>query len=675
ADAVADQLPVPVSTADEARSFCGGARFVRAPDRGAAARWVARDLSEHLRAGVDPTECAVLLADPAGDGALLAEVFADHGIPYRPAGGAPVGGHPVVSAVRAIAGQALAGFDPDGLCALADLCPTFGADARALRRWARAAGVTGGRPRDWPVAPWASRTRAAPVEQVEDPLAALDALAERLVPFAAPATVADWARRLHDTFADLGLPDRCAHGDAAHAWASAVRELDALVRDAARALPGEVAPEVLRDELDRALAGARWDPSPRATARVSLVPFDEAPIEPPTHTWVLGGIRGRFPTPPSPTLARIDPTRVGYDAPARHRMGALLREQAVRWVWPATQNGSAVAPSPLLAEVLDLPTAVPGVRLGEWVVEDVRAEAYGGSASDRARATPPASLDRAVASVLARTGPLGPYDGWFDVPPPPPPSLSVSALETYVACPARYWYAHGLSLSPPDDAAPELEPRRRGIALHAILERFLSARSLAPLAGERDVAGARAALHRVASAVLDEVESGGGFDPLFQQYARRRWLAGLADDRPAGVLRVWLDGELASVGVVPEAVEWPVRGLVLGGVPIRGIVDRIDRVGGATVVTDYKTGTPPSRARIDAGLSLQPLAYAEMVARQSGRPVAATFLSLARADRVRRTTFVGESAALDATCSEAERRRAVVVEAPERARRLERAGA
>jgi RecB family exonuclease len=251
----------------------------------------------------------------------------------------------------------------------------------------------------------------------------------------------------------------------------------------------------------------------------------------------------------------------------------------------------------------------------------------------------------------------------------------VSALETYAACPARYWYTHVLRLAPPDDAAPELEPRRRGIALHAILERFLRERDLRPLHGEPDPEGARRALHAVAVAELDRVEAGGGFDPVFQRYARLRWLAGLQDQRPAGILRVWLDTEIAGAGVVPVAVEQEVHGLELGGVPIRGIVDRVDRLpGGAHLVTDYKTGAPPPRAKIEAGLALQPVAYAEMVARQTGQPVAAAFLSLRRADQVRRTSFVGESAALDAACTPAERRRAVLVEADERRTRLDRAG-
>jgi RecB family exonuclease len=159
---------------------------------------------------------------------------------------------------------------------------------------------------------------------------------------------------------------------------------------------------------------------------------------------------------------------------------------------------------------------------------------------------------------------------------------------------------------------------------------------------------------------------------VFQRYARARWLAGLVDDRPAGVLRVWLDGEIGGPPLVPEAVERRFEGLEVGPVRLRGTLDRLDRLpDGTRLVTDYKTGGTPTRKQVELGLSLQPVAYAEAVA--AGTPVASSFLSLARPDDLRRTGWTGDPAALDVLCTPEERRRALSLDADGRAKVLSRA--
>ncbi|MEQ1505950.1 MAG: PD-(D/E)XK nuclease family protein, partial [Myxococcota bacterium] len=404
----------------------------------------------------------------------------------------------------------------------------------------------------------------------------------------------------------------------------------------------------------------------------------------PRHTFVVGLARGVFPRP-SPTgflgvAAPADPM-----TEARYLLAALLREASptatVVLSWPATIDGAPTAPAPVLAELLDLTTAAPGVRLGDRLVATPTIDRPA-SRSDRLRAAaldPDGWLDqldppdrtevaRQRDAVDGRRGPLGPRDGYLgDRAPRPPTSVSVTALETYLGCPARYWYTHVLGVAPPDRTSPELEPRRRGIALHRILERLLRDRDLRPIAADPDPPALRRRLHAIAVEVLDAVEAEGGFDPLFHGYARARWLAGLIDDRPAGILRAWLDAETAGVPVIPEAVEERFAGLAVGPIEVRGVIDRVDRLpNGARLVTDYKTGAPPGRARIEAGLSFQPIAYGAWIARSTGAPVAAAFLSLARPDAVKRTAFAGEPTALDAACSASERGRAVRIDADRR---------
>lgn len=186
------------------------------------------------------------------------------------------------------------------------------------------------------------------------------------------------------------------------------------------------------------------------------------------------------------------------------------------------------------------------------------------------------------------------------------------------------------------------------------------------------------ALATVAEATLSEVEAEGGFDPDFQAYARRRWLAGLRDREPAGILKVWLDEERDAVPARrPRAVEASFDDLPVGPLRLKGVLDRLDELpSGALVVTDYKTGAPPTRQAVAEGWSLQPYAYASAVAAlHPDRPVVSSFLSLARPDALRRTGWMGDPDTLREVCSPGERRGSVAITAAGRQSVLERAGA
>lgn len=693
ADAFADGLPVPVATEDEARRWLGNVRVLNPVDRTEEVRGVARALKEILADGTDPRDCLVAVADPAAYAGILADVLTDHGVPFRLGGGSSVGALPVARAVRWIVGQALDGFTPDGLCGLADFVRwPLSVDPRTVRRWCGAAGVRGGAPSTWALAGWAGRTRIADPGTVGQVLAELEPLAEILRPLANDADPRGWHHTLHAVFGALGLPGAC---EDALGLAAVVEAVDALARDLAIVEPGPWPATVLRDELERALDAAHVDLTPPSLARVPVVGVRELLGLTPAHTFVVGLVRGAFPAAAA-TSFLPGPRGSERVSEARYLLASLLRDargepwmRSVTLSWPATHDGVPVGPSPVLAELLDLPTADPAHTFGGWVVERPvldddtprsRSDALRAAVRDPDRWRPVLGADDhgrlggQLAAVGSRTGPLGVRDGQLEVPPPAPSVLTVTALETYLVCPARYWYGQVLRIGPPDRTSPELEPRRRGIALHRILEQFLRDRDLRPLSGEPDPNAAAARLHAVASEVLDLVEKEGGFDPLFQRYARRRWLAGLIDERPAGVLRAWLDAEIAGPPLIPEAVEQRFDGLRVGPVELRGVLDRVDRLpNGARLVTDYKTGTPPSRARVEAGLSLQPVAYATMVAAHHPGPVASSFLSLARPDVLRRTAIAGDPEALDAVCTPTERPRALLLDGEARQVLIDRA--
>ncbi len=80
-------------------------------------------------------------------------------------------------------------------------------------------------------------------------------------------------------------------------------------------------------------------------------------------------------------------------------------------------------------------------------------------------------------------------------------------------------------------------------------------------------------------------------------------------------------------GVVVEATEQLIDADV-GGVPFRGIVDRLDREPDGLVVSDYKSGKAPRPRYVDAKLS-QVLLYAAAIGEQIGiRPKRARLLYL-----------------------------------------------
>ncbi|MEM6930850.1 MAG: PD-(D/E)XK nuclease family protein, partial [Myxococcota bacterium] len=503
------------------------------------------------------------------------------------------------------------------------------------------------------------------------------------------------------------------------AQASVLGVLESFVRDLCAIDEGPWPTAELHEQLRAAFEWHRRASHADAVARVRVIEATDAIGVQAGWLWVMGLSRGSFPDRP-PVAFLVQPTwrrRLSRDplTRARHGLAGWLRDALdpetpnaggaigrLVLSWPLTRAGRAVPPCAVLADLLDLPTA-DGGRLetlaavtpdrasrrradGPASVVDVLARAAGEArartASDEHpwRELLPASVrddfEVAVEVQRAREGQWGPHDGVLVDPPATSTTLSVTALESYLRCPQRYWYDRVLRLSPPDEWAPELEPRRRGTALHSILEQFFRRRGLKPVVGG-DPAALGRDLHEVAREVLDEVERQGGFDPAYQAYARERWLAGLVDDAPAGILRAWLDLEIAAEdGRAPVAVEAAFADLQVGPIKLRGVLDRLDRLpDGALVVTDYKTGQPPTRASVAEGRSLQPYAYAEAAAKQfPDAAVAATFLSLARPDRLARTGWVGDPSVLGVACGPGERRYALAVDARERRQVLRDAG-
>ncbi len=200
-------------------------------------------------------------------------------------------------------------------------------------------------------------------------------------------------------------------------------------------------------------------------------------------------------------------------------------------------------------------------------------------------------------------------------------SFSLSGLERYQDCPFTYFAHDVLRLPAVPEDEPFLSPRARGRFVHEVFQRFFEVWDAAN--GPRGITAdsldeARRAFAAVAGPLLDAL---GESDRVLE----RARLFGSAIS--VGMLDVVLQIEATRPHVVVERwLEVPVEGEFSLGhkdgprVPIRGIADRVDLLGGHRLrVIDYKTGRAPAPER-----ALQVPVYAlctqERVERRDGHP-------------------------------------------------------
>ncbi|MDP3073277.1 MAG: PD-(D/E)XK nuclease family protein [Opitutaceae bacterium] len=169
---------------------------------------------------------------------------------------------------------------------------------------------------------------------------------------------------------------------------------------------------------------------------------------------------------------------------------------------------------------------------------------------------------------------------WQLRPPRPEPiaSVAVTGLRSWLECPFRFWLRHGLKMESVEPEKRELDARDFGTLCHAALE------AMAIEAALRDC--------------TDEVQLREFLIGELTSVARRRFGSTLtlpvivqlesARQRLARVAAV--QARERAAGWVVEQVEWPFS-LEIGGLTVRGKIDRIDRHEGtgARRVLDYKT--------------------------------------------------------------------------------------
>ena len=210
--------------------------------------------------------------------------------------------------------------------------------------------------------------------------------------------------------------------------------------------------------------------------------------------------------------------------------------------------------------------------------------------------------------------------------------VSPSRLETWAACPFKYFLSSVLRLGERDDPerVVEISAADRGTLVHAVLERFIGEvlerpESARPAPRDPWSAEDRARIAAIATEEFAAVEAKGlSGRPLHW----RRTQAEVLDDLDEFLTRD--DRHRATDGLQPSAVELAFGLDDGGGAPLtitladgrrltfRGKVDRVDVAEGGrrAVVLDYKTGKGDSYKElvddpVRAGLTLQLGVYAE----------------------------------------------------------------
>ena len=191
--------------------------------------------------------------------------------------------------------------------------------------------------------------------------------------------------------------------------------------------------------------------------------------------------------------------------------------------------------------------------------------------------------------------------------PPPPKIWSVSALETYLGCPFKFFAQHVLRLEEEPDDEEVMDPRRQGQFVHEVFETFFTEwqdaghREIGPA----DLPAARELFVAVVDRALTRVPDG-------EAALERTRLLGSPAAAGLGEAVFRMEAE-RDVPVVARLLEYELNGDVTiqtdagpRSVSLRGKADRLDLLGDGTFrLIDYKLGWPP-----DKGKALQLPIYA-----------------------------------------------------------------
>lgn len=399
------------------------------------------------------------------------------------------------------------------------------------------------------------------------------------------------ARLLSEVYAGRSFPQASPEGAVFRAMA---RELTGLLQQAAEAvsLAGlEPAPaEVLSLVLGQ-LRRVRLEVAERRPEAVDLNGWLELAWERAPHLVVAGVNDGLVPEvvaadgylPESARvrlgLRRTDAARFARDA---HQLQVLIRSRAAGGRVDVVLGRASAAGEPLR------PSRLLFLRPDDELPERARILFGGGS--------PP------------EVRPLPAWRAAWRLRVPAPrrmERLSVTMLRAYLACPFRFYLRHGLGMESVDPEPRELDAAAFGRLCHAALKQLAAEPAMRR---EREAAVIEAFLVDRVRQTLRESHGTRLTVPLRVQLASaEKRLSSFAAWQAQSVRDGWetIHAELPLESLLGEP--WKI-----GGVEIRGVIDRVDARGEERRILDYKTGDSPKRVA-EAHLG-KPLSEARLAA-------------------------------------------------------------
>ncbi len=361
-----------------------------------------------------------------------------------------------------------------------------------------------------------------------------------------------WADRLQDVLKSFGWPgddlasDEFQAVQALHGVLDDLRSLD----DGQRVGAERVLAEVRRLAAERSHQAESPDVPIRILGRLEShgQRFDAL--------WVLGLDSGQWPAPGRATafLSQLDQRAAGVPEASAEARLSLARREFAHWCAAAPEvtvscvrerNGQPLVVASVLADVEFMEVT------DDTLLDHIAGAAARESVDDlRGPATDPEQ------AVRGGTG----------------------LISDQAACPFRAFARHRLRIHSLEEPGPGLDARQRGTVLHKALEEFWK------------VTRSHEALIRLDEEALAERIEASVQAALADEHFIADSLAALEGERITTLVRDWLmTQEWNRPPFTVETFEEPVE-FSYGGVSIRVVIDRIDRIDGRAVVIDYKTG-------------------------------------------------------------------------------------
>jgi ATP-dependent helicase/nuclease subunit B len=199
---------------------------------------------------------------------------------------------------------------------------------------------------------------------------------------------------------------------------------------------------------------------------------------------------------------------------------------------------------------------------------------------------------------------------------------SISQLERYASCPFSFFAERVLGLDQPEEMEEGLDSREQGTFLHSVLREFLATRrdngeaALQDLSIEeldpvftqaRSIANKHLAemnsQHPFFQLDTERMIGRGEKEGVLERFIRKEQERGPLMTRPK-FFEASFGGKTGSAAESDNEITHP-EPITIGGVKLRGKIDRIDVGEGGFTIVDYKSGSSKKLKDIERGTSLQ----------------------------------------------------------------------